>query len=679
MPNTPVYTDGVKYIKIAKQDSGSLDNSIELQNLTDIRIKFSDISNAVQYNVASITEYSTYYLYNIVPLNITSSADQEIKDYLVSASSIVLTPTFDPFFGIIDNYSVNYNALFYFKSTTGLYTLGNTPNVVLNVTNSVSVNSANGITLSWCKIADGYDYINLQPQGSDLEVVFSKSFPSGIVNDTITGSFTPVEGSRYGMFYFVSTYPTNFTSSLKIDANTQIQVSKYDIVVLEPYAEYNFYNSDCNVIQNNVDANNISELFMDVDFNGGQIVAQNQAAILSGNAPRAQVQPWNYSYRSQISGRYVGKQQNAIALNVYTSASQFTTASAYGYTGSWPGDSISPIPTNPNSRRIIERSSPGNVVIQWLDSCIYEMNWGGPGYPENVNGGGLSMGNIYLVGETRDDVAVIKPGTDIYYDILEKTFPSGSPAFQYQYANSPSLPTQLNITYPSLLLPSATYYLGSGAQSNNIYGVPPTTIGTFNPYGLGNPFPFLFLSSSNLQGIWESYITQDGALAQSDKNIGDVASTIKIISSSLSQGEKWFLSLYSGSGDASNPSTGLPTICSGSINLLQYGYPFEISLAYTTSFGGPGIIALKTGSGIYNVGSFFSGSDNIPVGYSASKATTGFLITKAQTPTNGLTIFGPPNSNFAGAGKGYILSQYPKQVITQNIDYILKTYGNQPT
>ena len=41
-------------------------------------------------------------------------------------------------------------------------------------------------------------------------------------------------------------------------------------------------------------------------------------------------------------------------------------------------------------------------------------------------------------------------------------------------------------------------------------------------------------------------------------------------------------------------------------------------------------------------------------------------------------MFGLPNSNFAGAGQGYILSQYPKKVITENLDYILKTYGNKP-
>jgi hypothetical protein len=104
MPNTPVFTNGVKYIKIAKQDSGSVDNSIELQDLTDIRIKFSDINNPVQYNVASITEYSTYYLYSIFPLNVTSSADQEILDYKIDAYSenITILPNN---LAILDDYS----------------------------------------------------------------------------------------------------------------------------------------------------------------------------------------------------------------------------------------------------------------------------------------------------------------------------------------------------------------------------------------------------------------------------------------------------------------------------------------------------------------------------------------------------------------------------------------------
>jgi hypothetical protein len=812
MPNTPVYTDGVKYIKIAKQDSGSVDNSIELQNLTDIRIKFSDISNPVQYNVASIAEYSTYYLYTIFPLNVTSSADQEILDYTVSASSNSFTAvggTLPSSFLRITDYQINTNPLNYLNpGPPGTYTLGNTPNITLNVTNSISLNASVGITLYFLPVdANSYPIFTGLIQDAAL---FYKDIPSsaGVVSGTLTGSFTPIEGNSYGFFLrFYGSVPSSFTSSLLITQSFAPEASNYDIVVLEPYTGYNFYNSDCNVIQNNVDVNNINPLYMDVDFNGGQIVAQNQSAILSGNAPRAQVQPWNYSYYSQISGRYVGKQQNAIALNVYTSASQFITASAYGYTGSWPGDSISPTPTNPNSRRILERSSPGNVVIQWLDSCIYEMNWGGPGYPENVNGGGLSMGNIYLVGNTRDDVAIIKPGTDIYYDILEKTFPSGSPAFQYQYTNSPTLPTQLNITYPSLTLPSATYYLASNyiqptagplilvggyvtgsvgggnppppaaagtgsvvtaswaelnfdpiysasvasdriykvtvsasvlmpgfavnninnflAQANGLtYANQLTQFTTYNsttdsisffftgaaglgPWNTSNPFsntsiinarysiaqswgtfyptgspsfmngtPYIYIGDNQSTYIPSADISINGDLFQNTSSL--IENTYFL--DNLNDGGRYFVSFYSGSGTTTNLTGGLPSICD--TTLQQVGFPFEID-QYISPGPGDNYITFKNAAAIkywFETGSAYSSSISpIPIGEYSGSSNAGILVTKAQYPTNGLTIFGLPNSNFAGAGKGYILSQYPKQVITQNIDYILKTYGNQPT
>ena len=311
-------------------------------------------------------------------------------------------------------------------------------------------------------------------------------------------------------------------------------------------------------------------------------------------------------------------------------------------------------------------------MIQWLDSCIYEINWGGGGYPENTNGGGINVGNIYLVGETKDDVAIIKPGTDIYYDILEKTFPSGSPAFQYQYTNTTALPNQLSVAYPALGLPSARVYFGSGAQPNYASYA---NFGWFFP--TSSVEPYLFLSQSANTGLWVSYVTQDGYLAQSNGSVGTTELTLNTISASLAQGEKWFLSLYSGSGTYTNPDTGLLAISDGSKPISQYGYPFEISTAFNS--GGGGYITLKTGSGFYDIGSFFISSSNpIPVGVSGSKATTGFLITKADYPNNGFTIFGISSQNFGGTGQGYILSQYPKRVITENIDYILRTYGNKP-
>lgn len=663
MSQTTVYTRGVKYIKIAKQDSGSVDNSSMLQNLTDIRIQFSDITAPVQYNVTSINEYSTYYLYSIAPTDITSSADQEILNYRVSGSSTsgvavgttIIRPT---------NYTISSstNTLNYFTASSGIYTPGNTPNVILNVTSSI-IGTTNG--------SGGISYLaQLDSNGLPISYIFSSSFTTSSLNNfntTFSGSFTPVKGSNYGLvFFFQTLIGLTFTTNFNITQSVTPKSSNYDIVVMEPYVGENFYNSDCNVIQNNVDVNNVNPLYMDVDFTNSPIIAQNQVAILNGTATRAEVQPWNYSYYSNISGRYIGRQQNAIAINVYTSASQFITASAYGFTGSWPGDTTSPsIPV------------PGNIVIQSLDSCIYEFNWAGGGYAENSNGGFINMGNIYLVGETKDDVAIIKTDNPSYLDILAKMFPSGSTAYQYQYSTVSGLPTQLNITYPTLGLTDAKYYQPSN-EAVIKFGIG-TDIIQFFPTGSGSitNTPFIFIPTSSLDIIYSAVGSNNGYL-QKDTTppLPRYSGIITEISGGISNGEKWFVSLYSGSGTSTSLVTGLSSSVNGS-NLSQYGgYMFEIASAYTSS--DRGFITLKTGSGIYNIAPYFTGSTSLTMGLVSTNATTGLLISKGNYPSNNLTIFGVPSLQFSGTGKGYILSPYPKKVITENIDYITKTYGNNP-
>jgi len=139
-------------------------------------------------------------------------------------------------------------------------------------------------------------------------------------------------------------------------------------------------------------------------------------------------------------------------------------------------------------------------------------------------------------------------------------------------------------------------------------------------------------------------------------------------------------SLYSGSG-TTGVTTGLTELADGS-NLSQYGYPFEVSRVSSSAAGV--FIALNTSS-LNNIGYWFLTGSNqhsggkINIGtQTAATYRTGLLLTKADTPTNGLTIFGVPSIDFAGMGAGYILSSYPKKVITENIDYITKTYGNNP-
>lgn len=656
MSQTTVYTRGVKYIKIARQDSGSVDNSSALQNLTDVRIQFSNITTPTQYNVTSITEYPTYYLYSIVPTDVTSSTDQEILNYRVSGSGGSVTAG-----GLLTNYITQSgtNVLGYFDGT--FLNMGNTSNVLLTMSFSISHSNGSPVTMSIFP----YNTSSFSVIGDSLLDIY---IPAGSGYITRSGSFIPIEGYSYG--FKIDPTSNYFNSYFNITQSVTPKSSNYDIVVMEPYVGKNFYNSDCNVIQNNVDVNNVNPLYMDVDFTNSPIVAQNQAAILNGTATRAEVQPWNYSYRSNISGRYIGRQQNAIAINVYTSASQFITASAYGFTGSWPGDSTSPsIPV------------PGNIVIQSLDSCIYEFNWAGGGYAENSNGGFINMGNIYLVGETKDDVAIIKTDNPSYLDILAKMFPSGSTAYQYQYSTVSGLPTQLNITYPIMGLTDAKYYLPSNKQP---FATSQPVAGLFFPTGSGSTVgspTLIFYGASNFNtGLWLAEGNNNGYLQQSSTGKYWFNDIIPEISGGINNGEKWFVSLYSGSGTSTSLITGLSSSVNGS-NLSQYGgYMFEISSI--TSSATTASLTLRTGSGIYNINQYFrSGSTQItriPIGESSSVATTGLLISKGNYPSNNLTVFGIPSLQFSGTGKGYILSPYPKKVITENIDYITKTYGNNP-
>jgi hypothetical protein len=674
MPQTNAYTRGVKYIKIAKLDSGSADNSIELQSLTDIRIQFSDIPNVTQYNVGAINEYPTYYLYTIVPTDVTSSANQEILNYNVSGSSSTKTGNFT--FTISNYTNVSGNILNYFTASSGYWVLGNTPNTILSVTCSVSWsrNTAGGGTSNLEKI-QLYDYI----YGNHI-TLSSVAAPAAQNNWIASGSFTPIEGSQYivnvstGLF---GSYTTTLNSaSLLITQSVAPQSSTYDITVLEPYVGENFYNSDCNVLQNNVDVNVISPFYMDVDFTNSPIIAQNQAAILNGTAARAQVQSWNYAYRSNISGRYVGKQQNAIAVNVYTSASQFVTQSINGFTGSWPGDSTSPsIPV------------PGNILIQSLDSCIYEYNWGGGGYPENALGGGINMGNIYLIGETKDDVTTIKPGADVYYDLLAKMFPSGSTAYQYQYSSISGLANKLNITYPALGLPNASYYIASNYvdPSKQYWGVFYPTGSTSYPNT-----PYISLTDDQSTSIPLAEINGAGFLQQNVNNIGTTYwlqgltnGGTQLNANSIRPKDRWFVSFYSGSGGTGSATlqTGLPLITDGT-PMEQYGYPFEIDYIDSPA-AQENYIFLKNSDSIkywFVTGSTYRSGASMYIGATGSinRSNAGLLFTKADTPTNGLTIFGVPSIDFAGVGAGYILSSYPKKVITENIDYITKTYGNNP-
>jgi hypothetical protein len=380
---------------------------------------------------------------------------------------------------------------------------------------------------------------------------------------------------------------------------------------------------------------------MNMDFTSGSILPQNQQAILNGSAMRAQVQPWNYTYTSQVRGRYAGKQQNAIAINVYTSASQFVTASAYGFSGSWPGDTTSPL-------------VQGSTVIDQLDSCIYTTNWAGGGYPENSYGGGFSLGDILLVGENKDAVQVLKTDDSLYYQILNQNLPFSSSFIQRAYTPNTALSSQLTSLYPGVQLQDAAYWIPSN------YLV--TGKGTFYP--TGSP-----------QFVGQSYIEYSGSFSLIPTGIRNSSNTQQTGSGTAAalvftemyqdviNGSPWFASMYQNLGNIADGT-----------DFNQYGFPFQIS-SITSSAAGFWQLFIKNSDGFFPTSSFPYSA--YPIGYSGSQSNTGLLLIPGAANQNQLVAYGDIWQDFS-SNAGYLTLPYPKAVITQNANYITKTYGNNP-
>ncbi len=711
MAITQTFTRGVKYIKVSKIDANGNDLTTELQNVDNIRLLFSDIQIPADYIIGSVTEYSSYYLYGIIPTDITSSTDNTIIDNSVTASSqnfgTGASPVqFNaiPYFSTLWTAPVNANSVF--NTTYGSYFHPSSSNILLDFTCSVTYSNQPGTGNSGSiglYQMSGNTPIASPYTNSIVQNVSYKTLSNtggSTFTTTFTGSFSPFGNTNYQFLLGSPTVVNQLTMSISITQSVNPQsYTNTTLTVLEPFIDDDFYNSDCNVLQNNVDINNTNNFYMVVDYSNGSIVAENQQAILNGSATRAQVQSWNYTYKSSVRSKYEGKQQNAIDINYYTSASQFVSGSTspLGYTGSWPGDSVSP-------------GVLGTPIIASLDSCIYEYSWIGGGYPENENGGGISLGNLYLVGDNKDDVQLIRPDQDLYYDILMANIPNISNVLVHPYSPTPILPSILPVAYSAINIPSAQYYLDSffyrfGPSGNANYIV-------FYPTGSSISFP-----QPTIQ--WDQDTLIPGVVLDVNNNLVrssnlayfDQVST-QITSDLASGSAQWYISFYSGSGGASVGTgsdgsialtppqssliTGLYTSSYGQ-NLSQYGLPFRVASVDDQNQ----TLYIVTGSDItnnfikyYSSSSFNNNNTSnntflgtVPIGATlisqigsntGISASLGILLTRTVTPSSVLTIYGYPWTTLSNKGPGYLTTPYPKAVIAQNAEYITKTYGNNP-
>jgi hypothetical protein len=309
--NTTLITDSlttqfINYIKVSRFDKQGNDNTISLQELTKLTIKFSDIG-IIDFPLFTISEYPTYYLYTTYINGNITSTDNNVKNhqFVATAGSYFLLDgsswTGTTLVASIDNNSG-------FNPTTGRYTFNDTPNI--NITFTASFKAINGF--------DGY--IGVYGVGSvpfNSIVSIGQSFTGGNTY-TISGSFSPINNEPYQ--FRIDNESSDVTIDLMSFTITQSVAPNVssNLTVLEPYLTSNFYYSDCNVLINNALDLEYDSNFRQVNYDTGYIIPSNQAQILNGTAEIAPVKSYNYSLKSQIVPRYIGCKQIQQNPNVWT-------------------------------------------------------------------------------------------------------------------------------------------------------------------------------------------------------------------------------------------------------------------------------------------------------------------------------------------------------------------------
>jgi hypothetical protein len=362
-----------KFIKISKFNSNGTDNSIALGQATQINILMKNGSGTINisFPIQNVTEYSTYYLYEIsdpeipsivsvltygtlynltllleqspiIPVNVYNN-DNEIRnggvpEFMQATSQGVVLPAIS-IIRIDNQISLNQPTVFdgfgygNFNTSSFSYVFEKTPNVdnikvgaIGTIPIGIPVGGSPGIRkLILCKK-------NINQPSSNLEILTSQSLSLGSnvinLNFTLSGSYLPVENDEIFLI-ITSTTPGNIpTSGFEIvkffaDYTTPSQPNTPDLVITEPYFEIDFTNNDYNALFGNAFEARKSQYYMDVDYSTSPIIGSsltpiNFTQLIEGIATKAQVQDYYYNLQRHTIPRYEGSETTAAKFNEYT-------------------------------------------------------------------------------------------------------------------------------------------------------------------------------------------------------------------------------------------------------------------------------------------------------------------------------------------------------------------------
>ena len=350
-----------KYLKIAKTDCSGSNNTTILGDITQVAIYNSIVGTYTSYNATILNEKPNYYLYQVIPTKqyIPSQYPNQVFNYTVSASKGTTKTINDPSLanpfqdrillwtsvtGNLPHYGTSY-----FNTSSGLFTLENTPNTPLIISSSITTSGSsttNGSGRLSLKLYRNGEFSTLNSvSGIDLTTITTTTFTSSLTyplqNDVLFLSLTRnVTGGSV---------PLLKSGSLLLTQSRAVSTSNCESVIFEPYiTTANFYNSDENALLNNVELTRLSTTYQDIDYSAGITEPVNFDLLISGSAKKAAVQDSNYTLNRHIIPRYNGSRTTSQFLNKWTegdigtfgktpTAESLKTMVAYcDWMGGWP-------------------------------------------------------------------------------------------------------------------------------------------------------------------------------------------------------------------------------------------------------------------------------------------------------------------------------------------------------
>ena len=397
--------EGVKYIKVAKIDANGVDQTLSLQSLSELTIPYS--TGNVRYEILSISEQPTYFLYSVDNPNI-EHADAANLLYSFTGSlisvpseSIAQNKLAGTDFAVAnatvetDNLNQWINGptpeFLTIPTGSGFYTNRTYPQKIINVrvTGSISavISSSAGTSGATAENGDTYNIALLQ-SFDGASIIGPVSW---VPSTTATASFdlnfstsSPGSSNSLGAAYILiykNASGTRLLQGYKFHGDSYFYISSSAATgptmdtIPEPFFTQNFNRAfDCQPTLNNVSTNRLSSEYQDIDYSSGIMTPVNFDLLISGSALKAEVQDSNYTLKRHILPRYEGSKSTSQFLNVFTRGDK-------GNYGTAP-------------------------TVEQLDTLVAYADWTGGYLPEHNNAFGAHL--KYLIKSNGD---VVIPGS----------------------------------------------------------------------------------------------------------------------------------------------------------------------------------------------------------------------------------------------------------------------------